>query len=342
LGQNEPNNMEIVTPFAQILTKLNSILRFLCPEPTTKLDNGNIEDSTDLVQINELELKTRLMNMEVSPKSGDIGDKDIQADKRKAYNDLVWCLDTLKKMQTHCSVSEMTINEFRKVIYEKQMSSESDVANEVFEFLKTYDLDNSENNSSGSVSTVNSRNQSVCSELGKRPSTTGSANSYQAEITSCENGNGNVEGSESADVFPIDSSKYEFNDLVKFNVLTSAQVMDGELTSLLKTQDNWGMDIFRLSDLTNERPLSVLAYTIFKSRDLMSLLGIREHVFVKFFNSLEGSYRSNVPYHNCRHGADVMQSTHVLLNSKTLRNVFSPLEILSALFAAAIVCCRHS
>ena len=336
LGQNEPNNMEIVTPFAQILTKLNSILRFLCPEPTTKLDNGNIEDSTDLVQINELELKTRLMNMEVSPKSGDIGDKDIQADKRKAYNDLVWCLDTLKKMQTHCSVSEMTINEFRKVIYEKQMSSESDVANEVFEFLKTYDLDNSENNSSGSVSTVNSRNQSVCSELGKRPSTTGSANSYQAEITSCENGNGNVEGSESADVFSIDSSKYEFNDLVKFDVLTSAQVMDGELTALLKTQDNWGMDIFRLSDLTNERPLSVLAYTIFKSRDLMSLLGIREHVFVKFFNSLEGSYRSNVPYHNYRHGADVMQSTHVLLNSKTLRNVFSPLEILSALFAAAI------
>ena len=98
------------------------------------------------------------------------------------------------------------------------MSSESDVANEVFEFLKTYDLDNSENNSSGSVSTVNSRNQSVCSELGKRPSTTGSANSNQAEIMSFENGN--MEQSESVDVFPIDSSKYEFNDLVKFDVLT--------------------------------------------------------------------------------------------------------------------------
>merc|ERR1711899_690520 len=44
----------------------------------------------------------------------------------------------------------------------------------------------------------------------------------------------------------------------------------------------------------------------------------------------------DVPYHNSLHAADVTQSTHVLLNSPVLESVFTPLEIMSALFAAAI------
>jgi len=66
-------------------------------------------------------------------------------------------------------------------------------------------------------------------------------------------------------------------------------------------------------------------------------LKVKENTFINFFTALEGSYcRNNVPYHNNRHGADVMQSTHVLLNSKTLKHVFSPLDVLAALFAAAV------
>ena len=64
---------------------------------------------------------------------------------------------------------------------------------------------------------------------------------------------------------------------------------------------------------------------------------------------------SDVPYHNSVHGADVTQSTHVLLNSPALevsaeekylisskkifsvaQCVFTPLEVMSAIFAAAI------
>ena len=44
----------------------------------------------------------------------------------------------------------------------------------------------------------------------------------------------------------------------------------------------------------------------------------------------------DVPYHNSIHAADVTQSTHVLLNSPALESVFTPLEVMSALFAAAI------
>ena len=42
-------------------------------------------------------------------------------------------------------------------------------------------------------------------------------------------------------------------------------------------------------------------------------------------------------YHNHLHASDVTQSTHVLLQSSSLQDIFSPLEILSALLA----CCVH-
>merc|ERR1719158_290987 len=163
LGQNEPNNVDIVTPFAQILTKLNSIQRYLSQDSHESQNNLPVnKEETGSNPIAELELKTAAMNLEIS-KSGNAGENDTQSDKHKALSDIVWCLETLKKMQTHCSVSEMTINEFRKVLYEKQMSTESDSANEVFEFLKTYDHDNSETASICSISASNSRTPSLCS-----------------------------------------------------------------------------------------------------------------------------------------------------------------------------------
>jgi cAMP-specific phosphodiesterase 4 len=339
LGQNESNNVEIVTPFAQILTKLNSIQRYLSQESQESSNNVSSNNKeTAKYGITEVELKTQLMNLEIS-KSGNFGDNDVQADKHRALNDIVWCLETLNKMQTQCSVSDMTINEFRKVLYEKQMSTESEAANEVFEFLKTYDQDTSDTASSSSFSTANSRSQSICSE-GQRHA---SIDDDKRKISSSTTGSNQIEIiiSQEEETNPFDtmvardSHKYELSDLVKYNIL-SPQMLDEEVTSLLESKDSWGMNIFRLSELTNERPLMVLAFTIFKSRDLLSLLKIKEHVFINFFTALEGSYRSDVPYHNYRHGADVMQSTHVLLNSETLKNVFSPLDILSALFAAAI------
>ena len=342
LGQNDSNNVEIVTPFAQILTKLNSIQRYLSQDSQESSNNvSNSKEDSAKYGITEIELKTQLMNLEIS-KAGNIGDNDVQADKHKALNDIVWCLETLKKMQTHCSVSDMTINEFRKVLYEKQMSTDSEAANEVFEFLKTYDQDNSDTASSSSFSTANSRSQSICSEGqrnasiddGKRRTSSSTTGSNQIEIIISQEEE-NIDENNPFDTVTNESHKYETNDLVKYNIL-SHEMLDEEAISLLQSKDSWGMNIFRLSELTNDRPLMVLAFTIFKSRDLLSLLKIKERVFINFFTALEGRYRSDVPYHNNRHGADVMQSTHVLLNSETLKNVFSPLEVLAALFAAAI------
>ena len=45
----------------------------------------------------------------------------------------------------------------------------------------------------------------------------------------------------------------------------------------------------------------------------------------------------SVPYHNHLHAADVTQSTHILLQSTALEEVFTPLEAM----AAIIACCAH-
>merc|ERR1719391_523505 len=52
--------------------------------------------------------------------------------------------------------------------------------------------------------------------------------------------------------------------------------------------------------------------------------------------TLEDHYLKEVQYHNHLHAADVTQSCHVLLNSAALREVFTPLEVLAAILAAAI------
>merc|ERR1719322_391823 len=279
----------------------------------------------------ELELKTELMNLE-----GKIGDNDMQIDRHKSLNDVVWCLEVLKRMQTQCSVSEMTINEFRKVLYEKQMSTESEAAHEVFEFLKTYDQDNSDTTSSSSMSRANSRNHSVCSDSDKfRRSSSATGNSVEIFVQENEEKE-NIDEMNILSSSQKDTHRQEFHGLIHHGVI-SFELMNEELTSLLQNQDAWGMDVFHLSNLTNNKPLVVLAYTIFQGRDLINLLKVKEQTFINFFSSLEESYcRNKVPYHNNKHGADVMQSTHVLLNSKTLKNVFSPLEVLAALFAAAV------
>eukprot|EP00741_Cyanophora_paradoxa_P015477 tig00020902_g14940.t1 len=54
-----------------------------------------------------------------------------------------------------------------------------------------------------------------------------------------------------------------------------------------------------------------------------------------FLAAVEDGYPAN-PYHNSAHSADVLQATFFLINSGSLKADFSPLEILAALFAAAV------
>ncbi|KYN10758.1 PREDICTED: cAMP-specific 3',5'-cyclic phosphodiesterase isoform X11 [Trachymyrmex cornetzi] len=111
---------------------------------------------------------------------------------------------------------------------------------------------------------------------------------------------------------------------------------EDELGKLLSDIDKWGIDIFRIGELSNNRPLTCVAYTAFQSRDLLKSLAIPPKTFVTFMMTLEDHYVKDNPFHNSLHAADVTQSTHTLLNTPALESVFTPLEITAALFAASI------
>ena len=75
---------------------------------------------------------------------------------------------------------------------------------------------------------------------------------------------------------------------------------------------------------------------LLQSRDLLKTFLIPPKTFITFMMTLEDHYVKDNPFHNSMHAADVTQSTHVLLNTPALESVFTPLEIMAALFAATI------
>lgn len=87
---------------------------------------------------------------------------------------------------------------------------------------------------------------------------------------------------------------------------------------LLSEIDKWGIDIFRIGELSNNRPLTCVAYTAFHSRDLFKLMMIPPKIFVTFMMTLEDHYVKDNPFHNSLHAADVTQSTNTLLNTPAL------------------------
>ncbi|XP_049418209.1 cAMP-specific 3',5'-cyclic phosphodiesterase 4C isoform X3 [Epinephelus fuscoguttatus] len=104
----------------------------------------------------------------------------------------------------------------------------------------------------------------------------------------------------------------------------------------LNDLNKWGLNIFHVAEFSNNRPLSCIMFAIFQERDLLKTFRIPIDTFVTYVMTLEDHYHANVAYHNSLHAADVTQSTHVLLSTPALDAVFTDLEILAALFAAAI------
>ncbi|XP_044540638.1 cAMP-specific 3',5'-cyclic phosphodiesterase 4A-like, partial [Gracilinanus agilis] len=129
------------------------------------------------------------------------------------------------------------------------------------------------------------------------------------------------------------SSSLSNSGIPRFGVKTDQEELLGkELENLNK----WGLNIFRVSEFSNGRSLGCIMYTIFQERDLLKTFQIPVDTLVTYMLTLEDHYHADVAYHNSLHAADVLQSTHVLLATPALDAVFTDLEILAALFAAAI------
>uniref|UniRef100_A0A3B3DAA5 Phosphodiesterase n=1 Tax=Oryzias melastigma TaxID=30732 RepID=A0A3B3DAA5_ORYME len=119
----------------------------------------------------------------------------------------------------------------------------------------------------------------------------------------------------------------------RFGVKTDQEEL---LSKDLEDINKWGLNIFRVAEHSHNRPLTCTMFTIFQERDLMRTFKIPTDTFVTFMLTLESHYHSDVAYHNSLHAADVAQSTHILLSTPALDAVFTDLEILAAIFAAAI------
>lgn len=119
----------------------------------------------------------------------------------------------------------------------------------------------------------------------------------------------------------------------KYGVYTQAEDQLGEK---LEEINNWGLSSFTIAELSNNRPLTAITYTVFRDRDLFATFKIPHEKLVTLLLCLEDHYNTYVPYHNNLHAADVTLSMNNLLNSPALECVFTPLEIMTAIFAAAI------
>ncbi|XP_051941169.1 cAMP-specific 3',5'-cyclic phosphodiesterase 4C-like [Hippocampus zosterae] len=235
----------------------------------------------------------------VSPRAT-LSDQQYQQLALDTLEELDWCLDQLETIQTHRSVSEMASNKFKRMLNRElsHLSEMSRSGNQVSEYISSTFLDK-QNEVEIPSPTLKDKPMSQISGVRKL--------SHSSSLSS--------------------------TSMPRFGVNTDHE---DELAKELEDLNKWSFNIFQVAEFSNNRPLSCIMYTIFQERELLKTFRIPADTFVTYVMTLEDHYHGNVAYHNSLHAADVTQSTHVLLSTPALDAVFTDLEILAALFAAAI------
>ncbi|XP_055520237.1 cAMP-specific 3',5'-cyclic phosphodiesterase 4B isoform X2 [Leucoraja erinacea] len=237
-----------------------------------------------------------------------LSDETYQQLAKETLEELDWCLDQLETIQTYRSVSEMASNKFKRMLNREltHLSEMSRSGNQVSEYIASTFLDN-QNEVDIPPPTPKEREkkskQPMCQISGVKKLT-----------HSC-------------------SLKVTNSSIPRLGVKTQ---QEEALITELNDLNKWGLNIFRVSEFSNNRPLSCIMYAIFQERNLLKTFQIPVDTFLTYIMTLEDHYHADVAYHNSLHAADVTQSTHVLLSTPALEAVFTDLETLAALFAAAI------
>ncbi|XP_062336549.1 cAMP-specific 3',5'-cyclic phosphodiesterase 4B-like isoform X2 [Osmerus eperlanus] len=239
-----------------------------------------------------------------------LSDDSYQKLAMETMEELDWCLDQLETIQTYRSVSDMASNKFKRMLNREltHLSEMSRSGNQVSEFISNTFLDKQ------------NELELPCSVQKGRERKRRQAGQQTGMMTQ-------ISGVRKVSHAPGDSA------LSRFGVKTDQEDL---LSKDLEDINTWGLNIFRVAEHSHNRPLTCIMYTIFQERDLMKTFKIPTDTFVTFMLTLEDHYHSDVAYHNSLHAADVAQSTHILLSTPALDAVFTDLEILAAIFAAAI------
>ncbi|GFY14268.1 hypothetical protein TNCV_3614571 [Trichonephila clavipes] len=235
----------------------------------------------------------------------------------ETLDELDWCLEQLETIQAHRSVGDMAFSKFKKMLNKElsHFSSESKSGSQISDYICSTFLDKKQEFDLDTLKEEDEETEDV--PVAPLPKSKGRAGQAMSRISGIKK---TVCHSNSFSVLP------------KYGIETPREE---ELGSLLEEVDKWGVDIFRISECSNNHPLTAVAYKIFRDRDLCKTFKIPSKTLINFLLNLEDHYL-NVPYHNSSHAADVTQSVHVLLMMPALESVFTDLEVLSILFSAAI------
>uniref|UniRef100_A0A8B9ZCS4 Phosphodiesterase n=1 Tax=Buteo japonicus TaxID=224669 RepID=A0A8B9ZCS4_9AVES len=225
----------------------------------------------------------------------------------ETLEELDWCLDQLETIQTYRSVSEMASNKFKRMLNREltHLSEMSRSGNQVSEYISNTFLDK-QNDVEIPSPTQKDREKKKKQQL-------------MTQISGVKK--------------LMHSSSLNNTSISRFGVKTEKE---DHLAKELEDLNKWGLNIFNVARYSHNRPLTCIMYAIFQERDLLKTFKISSDTFVTYMMTLEDHYHSDVAYHNSLHAADVAQSTHVLLSTPALDAVFTDLEILAAIFAAAI------
>ncbi|XP_072005591.1 3',5'-cyclic-AMP phosphodiesterase 4A isoform X5 [Engystomops pustulosus] len=236
-----------------------------------------------------------------------LSEETYQQLAKETLEELDWCLDQLETIQTYRSVSEMASNKFKRMLNREltHLSEMSRSGNQVSEYISNTFLDKQNDVEIPSPTQKErekkKKQQTMCQISGVKKLT------HSSSLTN--------------------------STIPRFGVKTDQEESLGkELDNLNK----WGLNIFRVAEYSNNRPLSCIMFTIFQERELCKTFKIPVETLITYMMTLEDHYHADVAYHNSLHAADVTQSTHVLLSTPALDAVFTDLEILAAVFAAAI------
>ncbi|XP_056119469.1 cAMP-specific 3',5'-cyclic phosphodiesterase 4B isoform X1 [Rhinichthys klamathensis goyatoka] len=240
---------------------------------------------------------------------GNLLDESYQKLAVETMEELDWCLDQLETIQTYRSVSDMASNKFKRMLNREltHLSEMSRSGNQVSEFISNTFLDKQ-------------------NEL-EIPSPTSKSRERKRRQQQLMNQISGVRKVTHGSGLPSSSST------ARFGVKTDLEDL---LSKDLENINKWGLNIFNVSEHSHHRPLTCIMYGILQERDLMKTFKIPVDTFVTYMMTLEDHYHADVAYHNSLHAADVAQSTHILLSTPALEAVFTDLEILAAIFAAAI------
>ncbi|XP_044854383.1 cAMP-specific 3',5'-cyclic phosphodiesterase 4C isoform X3 [Mauremys mutica] len=225
----------------------------------------------------------------------------------ETLEELDWCLDQLETLQTRHSVSEMASNKFKRMLNREltHLSETSRSGNQVSEYISSTFLDKQHE---VEIPTPTPKEKEA--EKTTRP---------MAQISGLKK--------------LTHSSSFISSSIPRFGVRTD---QEGLLAKELEDTNKWGLDMFKITEYSGNRPLTVIMYSIFQERDLMKTFRIPADTFITYMMTLEDHYHADVAYHNNIHAADVVQSTHVLLSTPALEAVFTDLEVMAAIFASAI------